>query len=128
MQKHQTNQQQETDRNSNGSPNGLGDGNKQIFKKSQINHGKPIVPTSSLRGKPVFNAEGVQLGVLRDLMIETNRGTIAYGILTFEDDKSFALPYSMMQIDPEALTIQTNLQPEVFELGHGMMRLDNGSE
>ena len=77
---------------------------------------------------PVHNRDGESLGILRDLMVETNQGTIAYAILTFENDKSYALPYSMLQIDPKSLSIQTDIQPEVFKLGHGMMLIKDETQ
>lgn len=89
---------------------------QQLFNK----RGKPIIPTSSLHGMPVKNEEGDDLGILSELMIEMNRGTVAYAILKFEDKKSFALPYSMLRIDPENKTIQANVQREVFEHGRGI--------
>lgn len=75
---------------------------------------------------PVTNQEGDDLGVLSELMIEMQRGTVAYAILKFGDDKSFAIPYNMLQINSETMTIQANIQREVFEHGRGMRPMNNG--
>ncbi|XAM00471.1 PRC-barrel domain-containing protein [Phycisphaeraceae bacterium D3-23] len=82
--------------------------------------GRPIISAASLRGLPVRNDDGHDLGVLKELMVDTDRGTVAYVVLLFEDDKSFALPYSALEIDPETMTIYVNIQREVFEAGRGM--------
>ncbi len=72
---------------------------------------------------PVRNSEGHNLGVLKDLMIETDRGTVAYAVLLFDDDKSFAIPYNALRITPETKTIEIDIQREVFEQGRGMGRV-----
>lgn len=82
--------------------------------------GKPLVPAASLRGLPVRNDDGHNLGVLKDLMIETDRGTVAYAVLLFEDDKSFAVPYNALEITPDGKSIHVDIQREVFEQGRGM--------
>jgi sporulation protein YlmC with PRC-barrel domain len=69
---------------------------------------------------PVRNGDGHNLGVLKDLMIETDRGTVAYAVLLFEDDKSFAIPYNALRISPDAESIEVDIQREVFEQGRGM--------
>ncbi len=53
-------------------------------------------------------------------MIETERGTAAYAILLFENDKSFALPFTALDIDLEAKKIYIDIQHEVFSQGTGM--------
>lgn len=84
----------------------------------------PLLPTSSVRGLIVRNHEGENLGVLKDLMIETNRGTVAYALLLFEDDKRFAVPYSSLDIDPKNMTIRADIQREVFEQSRGIAPAD----
>lgn len=75
---------------------------------------------------PVHNDEGVELGVLSEIMIEMQRGTVAYAVLKFEDKKLFALPYSMLKIDLDEQTICANVQREVFEHGRGMSLKQDG--
>ena len=86
--------------------------------------GKPLISAASLRGLPVRNNDNENLGVLKELMIETDRGTVAYAVLLFEDDKSFALPFGALEIDPESLTIYVDIQREVFEQGQGLTSPD----
>lgn len=87
--------------------------------------GRPLISAASLRGLPVRNQDNQNLGILKELMIETDRGTVAYGVLLFEDDKSFAIPYNAMTIDPEGMTIYVQLQREVLESGAGIMELND---
>lgn len=89
--------------------------------------GRPIISTTLLRKLPVQNKEGRDLGVLKDLMIETDRGTAAYAILQFEDDKSFALPFSSLQIDLDEMMICVDIQYEVFAEGTGMVMPTEGA-
>ena len=86
--------------------------------------GQPLISAASLRGLPVRNNDGQNLGVLKELMIETDRGTVSYAVLLFEDDKSFALPFNALEIDPEAMTIYVDIQREVFEQGQGIAAPD----
>lgn len=82
--------------------------------------GRPIISTAALCQLPVHNHEGRALGVLKDLMIETDRGTATYAILLFEDNKSFALPFSALEIDLESKIIYVDIQYEVFAEATGM--------
>ena len=66
--------------------------------------------------------------MLRDLMIETERGTATYAILQFEDDKSFALPFSSLEIDLEEMMICVDIQYEVFSEGTGMVMPTEGTQ
>ena len=84
--------------------------------------GKPIISTAALCQLPVQNHEGRALGVLKDLMIETDRGTATYAILLFENDKSFALPFSALEIDLESRIIYVDIQYEVFAEATGMQK------
>lgn len=60
-------------------------------------------------------------------MIETERGTATYAILQFENDKSFALPFSALEIDLEAMMIYVDIQYEVFAEGVGMVMPAEGT-
>lgn len=82
--------------------------------------GRPIISTTALCQLPVHNHDGRILGVLKDLMIETDRGTATYAILLFDNNKSFALPFSALEIDLESKMIYVNIQYEVFAEATGM--------
>ncbi|MFI4860213.1 MAG: PRC-barrel domain-containing protein [Phycisphaerales bacterium JB063] len=106
--------------NTNGSKQGRENADCQDRYRFISKKGRPIVSASSLRGVTVRNDDGHNLGVLKDIMIDTDRGSVAYVVLQFEDDKSFALPYTALEIDPESMTVYVDIQREVFEAGQGM--------
>jgi sporulation protein YlmC with PRC-barrel domain len=81
---------------------------------------KPMISALALHELPVQNMEGRRLGKLKDLMIEAERGTIAYAVLLFEEDKCFALPFNLLKIDLEAMKVYVDIQYEVFLDGSGL--------
>ena len=106
------------DKTANGAPqkqNGCRTRHKFINSR-----GRPIISTAALCRLPVHNHDGRVLGVLKDLMIETDRGTATYAILLFENDKSFALPFSALEIDLGSGIIYVDIQHEVFAEATGM--------
>jgi sporulation protein YlmC with PRC-barrel domain len=59
---------------------------------------------STLTGDSVKNLQGESLGDLKDIMIDTTTGSIAYGVLSFGGilgmgEKLFAVPWSALQVD-----------------------------
>ncbi|MTB51339.1 PRC-barrel domain-containing protein [Lewinella sp. W8] len=80
-----------------------------------------ILSSSSITGTTVINSQGKELGTIKDLMIDTNNGTINYAVLSFGGflglgDKYFAIPF-------EAFTI--NETKEMFELNISKEKLEN---
>lgn len=66
----------------------------------------PILSASTITGDKVVNREGEDLGDIKDLMIDTESGRVAYAVLEFGGvlglgSKLFAVPLSAMQVDPE---------------------------
>lgn len=58
---------------------------------------------STLNGDDVHNAQGENLGDLKDLMIDLESGSIAYAVLSFGGimgmgDKLFAVPWSALRV------------------------------
>ncbi|MBE1161832.1 PRC-barrel domain-containing protein [Dyella acidiphila] len=63
-----------------------------------------FLTASTLTGDAVKNLQGESLGDLKDIMIDTDTGTIAYGVLSFGGvlgmgDKLFAVPWDAIQVD-----------------------------
>ncbi|MBN8728635.1 MAG: PRC-barrel domain-containing protein [Xanthomonadales bacterium] len=61
---------------------------------------------STLIGDTIENLQGESLGDLKEIMLDTSRGTIAYGVLSFGGvfglgDKLFAVPWDALTIDHE---------------------------
>lgn len=65
-----------------------------------------MLSSSTINGDKVVNREGENLGDIKDLMIDTNNGRVAYAVLEFGGfmgmgSKLFAVPLSAMQVDTE---------------------------
>ena len=64
-----------------------------------------ILSASSLTGNEVQNADGHKLGDIKDFMVNTSNGNIAYAVLSFGGflglgDKLFAVPMSALNLHP----------------------------
>ncbi len=65
-----------------------------------------ILSSSTITGDKVVNRQGENLGDIKDLMIDTSNGRIAYAVLEFGGflglgSKLFAVPLSAMEVDTE---------------------------
>lgn len=65
-----------------------------------------FLSASTLVGAPVRNPQDESLGDLKDVMIDSTSGKIAYGILTFGGvlgigHKLFAIPWEAFRVDSE---------------------------
>lgn len=64
----------------------------------------PVLSTGSLTGDNVFDKNGKQVGHLKEIMVDTETGKVAYGVLSFGGllgmgDKLFAMPWSSILVD-----------------------------
>lgn len=58
-----------------------------------------FVSSASVRGAKVETRRGESLGSVRDVMIDTEKGVVAYGVLDFgRDGKLFAVPWQSMTV------------------------------
>lgn len=65
-----------------------------------------FLSASTLDGDSVKNHKGESIGDLKDIMIDTANGSIAYGVLSFGGvlgmgEKLFAVPWNALTIDAE---------------------------
>lgn len=86
-----------------------------------MQHYQPLLSCTSLCGDEVKNAQGENLGDVKDIMLDTQKGKIAYYVLSFGGflgmgDKYFAIP-------PEAMTLDT--EEECFVLNVSKEQLKN---
>ena len=63
-----------------------------------------FLSASTLTGDSVQNHKGESLGDLKDIMVDTTSGKIAYGVLSFGGvlgmgEKLFAVPWEALKID-----------------------------
>ena len=65
-----------------------------------------FLTASSIIGDEVINPKGEHLGTIKDIMLDLNGGKIEYVVVELGGflgigDKYFALPYSLLKVDPK---------------------------
>lgn len=80
--------------------------------------------SSSINGTDVVNAQGENLGDIKDLMIDTNTGRVSYVVLSFGGflgigDKYFAIPWEAFSIDTDENEMVLNIPKEKLENAPG---------
>ena len=80
--------------------------------------------SSSITGTNVKNVQGDSLGEIKDLMLNTHKGKIAYAVLSFGGwlgigDKYFAIPFEAFSIDSEDDEFVLNVAKEKLEEAPG---------
>ena len=83
--------------------------------------GPQIMAADTLDRDSVVNAQGEDLGKIEDIMLDVERGRIAYAVLSFGGllgmgDKLFAIPWSALTLDADR---------HCFVLNVDKQRLDN---
>jgi sporulation protein YlmC with PRC-barrel domain len=73
-----------------------------------------FLSAATLKGDAVKNHQGDSLGDLKDIMIDTTNGKIAYGVLSFGGvlgmgEKLFAVPWDAIQVDGENKQLLLNV-------------------
>lgn len=84
----------------------------------------PVLSGTSIIGDDVKNAQGENLGDIKDLMIDLDSGRIEYAVLSFGGflgmgDKYFAVPWSALSVDQEDKCMILNLDKETLESAPG---------
>jgi sporulation protein YlmC with PRC-barrel domain len=64
----------------------------------------PLISNSAIVGATVKNAQGEQLGTIREVMIDPQTGRVAYVVLTSSDmlgrnEKSMAIPWEALRVE-----------------------------
>jgi sporulation protein YlmC with PRC-barrel domain len=75
---------------------------------------------STLIGDQVINAEGEDLGHIKDIMIDVRNGTVAYAVLSFGGflgmgDKLFAIPWQRLQLSEKEKRFYLDVDKEMLE-------------
>lgn len=83
-----------------------------------------ILSSSTISGDKVVNSQGENLGDVKDLMIDTDSGRVAYAVLEFGGflgmgSKLFAVPLSAMQVDTDNHQFIFNQSKEKLENAPG---------
>jgi sporulation protein YlmC with PRC-barrel domain len=83
-----------------------------------------VLSASTLKGDDVVNRSGEDLGKIEDLMIDLDRGRVAYAVLSFGGflgmgDKLFAIPWEALTIDTASKRFVLNISKELLERAPG---------
>lgn len=83
-----------------------------------------VLSAGTLKGDAVVNADGDKLGTLKEIMIDFDRGTVVYGVLSRGGvagigEKLFAVPWTLFDVDTEEKELVLNLDEERLENSPG---------
>lgn len=83
-----------------------------------------LLSTSSLSGDNVVNATGESIGSIKDLMLDTDGGRVAYAVLSFGGflglgDKLFAVPFDALQVDRANKRVILDVPKEKLQSAEG---------
>ncbi len=84
----------------------------------------PILSGTSIIGDDVRNAQGEDLGDIKDIMIDLNSGRIEYAVLSFGGflgmgDKYFAVPWEALSVDQKEKCMVLNVDKETLKEAPG---------
>ena len=83
-----------------------------------------VLSASTLKGDDVVNTKNEKLGTIEEVMIDLNKGCIAYAVLSFGGfmgmgDKLFAIPWSALTVDTDDKKLVLNVKKETLEKAPG---------
>ncbi|MGE5652041.1 PRC-barrel domain-containing protein [Noviherbaspirillum sp. UKPF54] len=86
--------------------------------------GPQIMAADTLQGDDVINAQGDNLGEIKDIMLDVPSGRIAYAVLSFGGvmgigDKLFAIPWSALTLDADRHCFVLNVDKEQLKNAPG---------
>jgi len=93
-------------------------------------HGGPapeVMAADTLEGDRVMNRQGEDLGDIEDIMVDVQRGCVAYAVMSCGGlpgigDKLFAIPWQALTLDAERKCFVLDAQKERFERAPGFDR------
>jgi len=83
-----------------------------------------VLSAGTLKGDPVRNSAGEDLGKIEEFMIDLETGRVAYAVLSFGGflgmgDKLFAVPWSALTLNTEEHEFLLNVDKEVLKKAPG---------
>ena len=83
-----------------------------------------FLTASTVIGDKVFNTDGKDMGRIKDIMLDLEMGTLDYFVIEFGGflgigEKFFAIPVSMLKVDPERKAFVTDIKRETLERAPG---------
>jgi len=96
----------------------------QFLEDPDINTPLKYLTASSILSDKVLNDEGEHLGHIKDIMLDIRNGRIEYYIVEFGGflgigEKFFAIPFSLMKVDPENKVFRFNEKKETLSKAPG---------
>ena len=90
-----------------------------------LHTGRRLLAASTIEGTPVQNQAGEDLGEINELMIDLEKGRIAYAVLSFGGflglgDKLFALPWEALTMSAGGDFFILNVSRERLEQAEGL--------
>ncbi|UVA81814.1 MULTISPECIES: PRC-barrel domain-containing protein [Pandoraea] len=86
--------------------------------------GPSVMAADTLDAEDVVNTAGESLGKVKHIMLDVQRGTVAYAVLSFGGflgmgDKLFAIPWHALQLDVENKRFILNIDKEALKKAPG---------
>ncbi len=89
-----------------------------------------LLSASALKGAPVKNLEGEDLGKIEDLIFDPANGQVAYAVLSFGGilsvgDRQYAIPWDMLYLDTRNEVLLPYIDKQMLE---NAPRLENAPD
>ncbi|MBC7537049.1 MAG: PRC-barrel domain-containing protein [Ferruginibacter sp.] len=89
-----------------------------------VNQPLRFLTASSVIGDTVLNNDGEDMGSIKDVMLDIRSGKIEYYIIEFGGflgigEKYFAIPFSLLSVDPDNKVFRFNEKKETLEKAPG---------
>lgn len=86
--------------------------------------GPQVMAADTLEGDKVVNSRGEDLGTIEDIMVDVQRGRVAYAVMSCGGflglgDKLFAIPWSALTLDADRHCFVLDADRERFEKAPG---------
>ncbi len=87
-----------------------------------------VLTASTLKGDKVTNAKGEDLGTVEEIMLDLERGRVAYVVMSFgrvnwmPNDKLFAVPWEVLSISHHDKKFILNVSKETLKSAQGFDR------
>ena len=86
--------------------------------------GPTLMGADTLLGNDVYNADGEDLGDIKEIMIDMRSGEVAYAVLSFGGllglgDKLFAVPWEALELDTENKRFTLDIAKETLKQAPG---------
>ena len=83
-----------------------------------------VLSASTMIGDNVVNAEGEDLGEVKEVMLDLDAGQVAYVVISFGGflglgEKLFAFPWGALRLDPDQEVFVLNVEREQLEEAPG---------